>query len=154
VSKLALARLPIPAVRRRENRRLSDWTSELQARRTGLKRITTEFQEAVALAEASGHLSTRLLQFWDLNKADMIGIISEALERQPLALRESILQRWIAAKRRVDEEWRTIESLERKAEERIAQLYGLIGHRRARRMPSRFETPNCREWVHRALATP
>jgi hypothetical protein len=127
VSKLDLARLPVPATTRAQARQLSEWGSLLQRGWTQLKQLTVDLDLAISLADASGRLSKDMTRFWELSKPAAIQAISRVLihHEDSLKLRDTLLRRWAEAKAGIEAEWSKVASVEAEAEEFVSKLYGV-----------------------------
>ena len=125
VSKLDLARLPIPAVTKPKAKKLSEWGGELQERWSRLKTLTMEFQHTAALADSSGRLGAALTRFWEVQKPEVVDVIGSTLETKSLTEKETVFDRWAHARRAADTEWSAIARVEMQVEEMVAELYGL-----------------------------
>lgn len=125
VSKLDLARLPIPPVTPKQIRELEGLGAVLQERWQQLKKHALEFFDFIRLADGRRPAAGAFAQFWELDRDDVPQLIVESFPELDLGSREVIMQRWVAANTIVGASWGTIAAAEDRVEELVRGLYGI-----------------------------
>jgi type I restriction-modification system DNA methylase subunit len=125
VSKLDLARLPIPRASKVKKKNLSRLGRELNAQWPQLKSIVSCFFDEANALDTSGKLSKKVSRFWDMKREDVIAELARAHRGQEPAPVESFVKTWKTAVHRVNETWARINDLEREADALMCDLTGL-----------------------------
>ena len=125
VSKLDLARLPIPRGSKVKQKTLSRLGRELNTQWPQLKgTVSSFFDEANGLDE-SGKLGKKLAKFWDMKREDVIAELARTPRGDGLAAVEPFVKTWKMAVHRVNDIWGQINDLEREADAMMRDLSGL-----------------------------
>jgi hypothetical protein len=125
VSKLDLARLPIPRAGKAKQKKLSQLGRELNKEWPQLKGIVSIFFDEASAMDASGKLAKKLTNFWDMKREDVIAEVARTHRGDAPVAVEPFVRTWKAAVRRVNESWGRIGDLEREADALMCDLSGL-----------------------------
>ncbi len=105
VSKLDLARLPIPPLNKSTAKALGKNGLELTKMWTGLKSLITEFQNITAVADPSGTLGRKLSKFWVLTRGDVTDALGSSGHIVQSSAVNQFLEDWKRTRTAVQKQW-------------------------------------------------
>jgi hypothetical protein len=124
LSKIDLARFPVPKATARTKHALHRHALELSKDWSELKRAVTSFQDAARVLDASGGLDKRLRKYWKLGRAEVIDALAAAKARSPARV-ERFMEAWSSAVSTIDARWKKILAAEDHVEGLVQKAYGL-----------------------------
>lgn len=125
VSKLDLARLPIPRASVAQRAELSRLGRELNQQWPQLKSIVSAVRDAANIVDGSGELAKKMAPFWSLSREDVVRELSSISGANHLPAANDFLKTWKVAVRDVNSTWSHICDLEKDAENVIRDLVGI-----------------------------
>lgn len=125
VSKLDLARLPIPRTSNAKRAALSKLGCQLNAEWPALKGVVESFRDLVGAADASGKLRKSLAKFWEMTRQDVVAELARVQRGEASMAVEPVVTAWRGAVRRVNEIWGRICDLESAVDAMMRELTGL-----------------------------
>jgi hypothetical protein len=125
VSKLDLARLPIPSIGTADAAKINSLGEQLQNDWSDLKRLADGFRDYLQIVDPSGELLRALKRFWIFDKKDITHIVGRSLVSGNPSKAESIVKRWVDARNGLNGVWSRIISAESNVEDLVNWAYGV-----------------------------
>jgi hypothetical protein len=122
ISKLDLARLPIPQATRTNRAELSRLGRELGQQWSLLKNVSSDFSNTVTAADSSGNLAKSMARFWEMTKDDVLTELSRNPDVGQRSSLDRIFSSWKQAVKNTNRYWSKVCDLEKDCESLLCNL--------------------------------